>query len=93
MLTVHTAVINEVIAHANDHEKFSTPEIWFHQVHRTAGVPIPTFQPKGGLYWVNLLFDELDSATLPHRNPTAGPISRPIGFPKSCSRGASGTPT
>ena len=58
--TIHAAVIDEVLTKGHEYEKFSTPEIWFHQLHRTASLPVPTFLPKNsGVYWINLLFDEL----------------------------------
>ncbi|MEJ0012655.1 MAG: DUF1800 family protein [Bauldia sp.] len=55
---VHTAVIDEVIAEAPDHEKFSNPETWLHQMHRTASIAVPLTRPRGG-HTINILCDEL----------------------------------
>ncbi len=59
LVTIHTAVIDEVLAHAPDHPKFTTPENWLYQVHRTTGVKVPESRPWAGSYWINALCDEL----------------------------------
>ena len=58
--TIHTAVIDEVIAKAPDNEKFATPENWLHQAHRTASIPVPIGLPQSGAeYTINQVCDEL----------------------------------
>lgn len=59
LLAVHTAVIDEVIAHGAEYQKFTTPENWLFQMHRTSDFPLP----KGAIWtdqvWINALYSEL----------------------------------
>ncbi|MHA1547851.1 MAG: DUF1800 family protein, partial [Alphaproteobacteria bacterium] len=57
--TIHTAVIDETIAKAPDHTKFTTPENWLYQAHRTTGLRVPTNKPWSRTGWINAICDEL----------------------------------
>ncbi len=90
--TIHTAVIDEVIAKAPDNEKFATPENWLHQVHRTAGIPIPLGLPKSNAeYTINLLCEELGQGYAAAPQPNGFPTSSPTGYRRSFSNGGCGT--
>ena len=75
--TVHTAVIDEVIAKAPDNEKFSNPETWLHQMHRTAEIALPLREPKSGGYTINIVFDELGQGYAAAPQPNGYPDRKP----------------
>lgn len=59
LVTVHTAVIDEVLTKALGTVKFSTPIQWLHHLHRTSGIPVPRASPYQGDYWISVLLEEL----------------------------------
>jgi uncharacterized protein (DUF1800 family) len=63
LVAVHTAVIDEVMAHGREHQKFTRPENWLTEAYRTTGVPVPLTRPwplpGTGEYWIDALFKEL----------------------------------
>jgi uncharacterized protein (DUF1800 family) len=63
MVTIHTAVIDEVIKKAPDNSKFLNPETWLYQAHRTTGVGVPETAiwdyGDDSKYWVNAVVEEL----------------------------------
>ncbi len=61
LVAVHTAVVEEVLAHGREYQKYTTPENWLTQSFRTTGVPVPLTRPfpGTGAYWIDGLFKEL----------------------------------
>ena len=59
LVTVHTAVIEEVLAHALDHRKFTTPELWLFQSYRLTGAAVPTGPLKWGEECMMFTFREM----------------------------------
>ncbi|MEO6396497.1 MAG: DUF1800 family protein [Devosia sp.] len=63
LVTIHTAVIDEVLAKAPDNPKFLTSETWFYQAHRTIGVDVPETAiydySDDKKYWVTAVAAEL----------------------------------
>jgi uncharacterized protein (DUF1800 family) len=60
LVAVHTAVIDEVLAKATEHRKFTTPDIWFLQALRAiGGVPLTKPYSGAGQYWIDAIFAEL----------------------------------
>jgi uncharacterized protein (DUF1800 family) len=64
LVAVHSAVIDEVITHGNEYQKYTTPENWLTEAYRTTGVPVPLTRPFPGTgqYWIDVLFRELGQA-------------------------------
>jgi len=59
LVNVHTAVIDEVLAHALDHRKFTTPELWLFQSYHLTGAPVPTSLLKWGEECMMFTFREM----------------------------------
>lgn len=63
LVTIHTAVIDQVLAKAPDNPKFSTPDTWLYESHRATGVEIPetviwsSSDPSD--FWVSAALEEL----------------------------------
>ena len=65
LVTVHTAVIDEVIAKGPDNPKFTTPQNWVYLAHRTAHAPLPLAEMWGRdpkAIWVSALLEEMGQA-------------------------------
>lgn len=60
LVAVHTAVIDEVIAHGPGTTKFTSPTQWLHHLYRTTGIQVPTSKPLDGFNpWIDLLCQEM----------------------------------
>jgi uncharacterized protein (DUF1800 family) len=62
LLTIHSAVIDEVIAKALDNPKFTTPENWLIQSCRAMGLGPPLVMPIWGTEEIHWTFKELGQA-------------------------------
>jgi uncharacterized protein (DUF1800 family) len=62
LITIHSAVIDEVIAKALDNRKFTTPENWLIQSYRATGLGPPLVMPIWGTEEIHWTFQELGQA-------------------------------